>query len=90
MSYDLVSIGALVHSRLTANPAIRLSEIAAELKVDRHTIGRALQLRFGRSFRELRRDALTSGFFAPSQGGPFRTAEGHLGIPRISTSDFFR
>lgn len=56
--YDLTRLAERVAERLAARPATRLGDIVKDFQVDRHTVNRALQLRFGKPFREIQAETL--------------------------------
>ncbi len=56
MVYDLRGLFEGVRRRLAHNPALELADVAADLKVERHTIEGAVREVTGKSFRRFRRD----------------------------------
>ena len=60
MGYDSRLVFARVTASLQAAPRIRLSELARQLKIERHTIERAVLRESGRRFRELQGEVTCS------------------------------
>lgn len=58
VSYDLMGVFAQVQSRLEDNPQISIAKLSWELNVDRHTVGKAVKLAAGVSFRIWQRGLL--------------------------------
>ena len=58
MAYELKSLFDSAMKTLEANPRGRLAAISGALRVERHTVERAFQLRACKSFREVRREML--------------------------------
>jgi two-component system, response regulator YesN len=54
MAYDLVGIFIRVNHHLRTVPGASLEEIAASMKVERHTIEKAVKKATGKTFREVR------------------------------------
>jgi AraC-like DNA-binding protein len=58
MSYDLRVLAANVTQQLCKQPLVLLSDLSRQLEVERHTLGRALRVHCGKSFRELQNETL--------------------------------
>lgn len=58
MAYDLPRLYETVRSHLWFNPDLQLDELSQLLKVERHTVEKAVRLATGKTFRELKKDIL--------------------------------
>ena len=58
MAYNHALIVARVRNRLSQRPRIPLTQLARELKIDRHTIDRALIATCGHSYRHVQQQYL--------------------------------
>src|SRR5487761_28644 len=58
MAYDLRLLLQRIDEHLTVRPRISISEMARQLKVERHTIERSVRMGSGRTFRELQAEKL--------------------------------
>jgi len=58
VAYDLGKLSDLISSELSKNHHLKLATLANDLRLDRHTIERAIRLRTGNSFRNLQADTL--------------------------------
>jgi methylphosphotriester-DNA--protein-cysteine methyltransferase len=58
MGYNLIGLFGKVEARLSEDPGTRLFQLEKELRVDRHTIEKAVRRASGISFRDLQRRKL--------------------------------
>jgi AraC-like DNA-binding protein len=58
LAYDLMGVFEQVQALLEDNPRIPMAKLSRELNVDRHTIGKAVQLAAGMPFRTWKRGLL--------------------------------
>lgn len=58
MAYNLFGLADQAQRQLLTNPGMTLSQLSGHLGVARHTVTKALHARFGRSYRQCRREAL--------------------------------
>lgn len=56
MGYDLVGIAQESMKAVYVQPRTTLGDLSDHFRVERHTIERAIRMRFGTSFRDLKRD----------------------------------
>lgn len=70
MAYDLNQLAVVAQRRMENAPVILLKDLATQLGVDRHTVSRALRLKFGSSYRELQRQCILRRLAALSCGQP--------------------
>lgn len=77
MAYDYVSLAEQIVALLDSDPSKTLVAIAAVLKVDRHTVARALAAN-GHSFRSLRRRVIYERAVRTIQASP------HLSFKEIA------
>ena len=54
MSYDVLGLFSAIETQLASNPATSLSAFSHTLRVERHTLEKAVRGRTGKSFREFR------------------------------------
>jgi AraC-like DNA-binding protein len=59
LAYNRNLLVAQVEERLARNPRVCLVTLAKELRIDRHTIKRALSAMYGLSFRKYQKDLIT-------------------------------
>lgn len=58
MAYDLQGMFLRINRQLRASPGLSLEQLADSIKVERHTIEKAVKTVTGKTFRELRGDIL--------------------------------
>ena len=73
MSYDLQTLAMLVDARLRHSPLVSMTSLAADMGVHRHTIGRAIKLRFGMTFATLREQYLAKAIEESLSGSPLKS-----------------
>ena len=58
MAYDLTRLYQTVRSHLWFNPDLQLDELSQLVRVERHTVEKAVRLATGKTFREMKKDIL--------------------------------
>lgn len=75
MAYQLASLARLVLERLRLSAGTSLAGAAHELKVERHTLERALRKATGKTFRELRAEVVGKKAVALLSAEPNRSVK---------------
>jgi AraC-like DNA-binding protein len=70
MACDRNAIAERIRGALRQNPRLTLEAVAAALDIGRHTARRALSAVFGKSFRDLQRDAIAEAVKAKLEQQP--------------------
>lgn len=70
MAHDRIGIAERIRGALRQDPLLTLAAAAKALEIGRHTARRALGATFGRTFRDLQRDAIAAAVKAKLRQRP--------------------